>query len=306
MKIIDAHTHLWLRQDAVVDGKTVRTTHSGRSHFMGEERQMLPPFMIDGQNTAEVLLSNMDYAQVSAAVVTQEFIDGNQNKYLSDVQKRYPERFCVFGLSDYFRPGFAEHARVLVEEHRFRGMSVPGHRLKTSKQTVRLNSKEMMEMFGIMDKNEAILSLCLSEEEEQITEIKEVIRTYPKLKIAVGHFGMVTGKNWDSQIELAHHPNVFIELGGTTWLFNHEFYPFPSAIEAICQAIDRVGADKLMWGSDYPRTITAITYRMSYDFILKSNRLTLSEKECLMHRNAQAFYGFGELTDLPYIKNMSE
>ena len=35
---------------------------------------------------------------------------------------------------------------------------------------------------------------------------------------------------------------------------------------------------KLMWGSDYPRTITAITYRMSYDFIIKSSLLTEEEK----------------------------
>ena len=31
---------------------------------------MLTPFMIDGVISAEVFLSNMDYAQVSAAVVT--------------------------------------------------------------------------------------------------------------------------------------------------------------------------------------------------------------------------------------------
>ena len=42
-----------------------------------------------------------------------------------------------------------------------------------------------------------------------------------------------------------------------------------------------VGADKLMWGSDYPRTITAITYKMSYDFILKTNDLTdKGKKDC--------------------------
>ena len=41
---------------------------------MGEVRQMVPPFMVDGVNSAEVFLSNMDYAQVSAAVITQEFI----------------------------------------------------------------------------------------------------------------------------------------------------------------------------------------------------------------------------------------
>ena len=61
-----------------------------------------------------------------------------------------------------------------------------------------------------------------------------------------------------------------------------------------------------MWGSDYPRTITAITYRMSYDFVEKSKELTDTEKALFLGENAQRFYGFGNLPNLPYIKNMSE
>ena len=64
--------------------------------------------------------------------------------------------------------------------------------------------------------------------------------------------------------------------------------------------------DKLMWGSDYPRTITAITYRMSYDFVLKSSELTHEEKALFLGRNAERFYSFQHLVELPYIKNMSE
>lgn len=61
-----------------------------------------------------------------------------------------------------------------------------------------------------------------------------------------------------------------------------------------------------MWGSDYPRTITAITYKMSYDFILKADGLTDMEKALFLGENARRFYGFGSLPDLPYVKNMSE
>ena len=49
--IIDAHAHLWLRQDTTVDGLPIRTLENGRSLFMGEIRQMLPPFMVDGVNS---------------------------------------------------------------------------------------------------------------------------------------------------------------------------------------------------------------------------------------------------------------
>ena len=100
--IIDAHSHLWLKQDTVVEGLPIRTLENGRSLFMGEVRQMLPPFMTDGVNSAEVFLSNMDYAQVSAAVVTQEFIDGFQNDYLAEVAVRYPDRFFVCGMCEFW------------------------------------------------------------------------------------------------------------------------------------------------------------------------------------------------------------
>ena len=101
--IIDAHAHLWLRQDTVVDDLPIRTLDNGRSLFMGEIRQMVPPFMVDGVNSAEVFLSNMDYAQVSAAVITQEFIDGIQNEYLAEVVSRYPGRLCFFGKVEFIK-----------------------------------------------------------------------------------------------------------------------------------------------------------------------------------------------------------
>ncbi|MDE6340650.1 MAG: amidohydrolase, partial [Muribaculaceae bacterium] len=57
---------------------------------------------------------------------------------------------------------------------------------------------------------------------------------------------------------------------------------------------------------DYPRTITAITYKMSYDFIIKSDEMSHEQKILFLGENAKKFYGFNNLVDLPYIKNMSE
>lgn len=304
-KIIDAHSHLWLRQDTSWNGMPVRTLKNGRSFFLTEEVQMVPPFMIDGVNSAEVFLSNMNYAQVGGAVVVQEFIDGIQNDYLAKVKSNYPERFFVFGMCDYFKPGFYDTAASLIDSG-FKGIAIPGHRLILSDGRVNLNSPEMMKMFHLMEDKGVILSLCLAENNLQNGEIKEVIEECPRLKIAIGHFGMVTAPGWENQIKLALNDNVMIESGGITWLFNKEFYPFNGAVRAIREAIDMVGADKLMWGSDYPRTITAITYKMSYDFILNTNDLTDREKRLFLGENAEKFYGFSNLPDLPYVKNMSE
>ena len=306
MTIIDAHSHLWYVQDTSWNGQRISPLPNGRSMFLGEERQMLPPFMIDGHNTAEVFLSNMDYAQVGAAVVVQELIDGMQNSYLKTVAERYPDRFFLCGMADYLRPGFYEQALRLIAIDKFRGLAIPGHRLITDTQRVRLNSDEMMRMFRLMEANHVLLSVTLADGDLQVGELQEVISECPWLKIAIGHFGMPTADGWKEQVKLARNKNVMIESGGITWLYNSEFYPFPSAVRAIREAADLVGWDKLMWGSDYPRTITAITYRMSYDFVLKSAELSDDAKRLFLGENACRFYGFHDLPELPYVKNMSE
>jgi predicted TIM-barrel fold metal-dependent hydrolase len=140
----------------------------------------------------------------------------------------------------------------------------------------------------------------------QVAQMEGIIQECPQLKIIIGHFGMVTRPDWMSQIRLARHENVYVESGGITWLFNDEFYPFPSAVQAIREAADEVGVDKLMWGSDYPRTITAITYKMSYDFIVKSPLLTEEEKAKFLGENARRLFGFGDLPVPKHVKNMSE
>ena len=292
--IIDAHSHLWLRQDTQVDGKRILSLKNGRSIFMDEEVQMLPPFMIDGVNSAEVFLSNMNYAQVAAAVVVQEVIDGCQNDYLADVQQRYPDRFFCMGLA-----WNAEQAQA-VSDAGLCGIAIPGHRVHEPLHT-------LMPVFKLMEQRDMVLSMCLGDDEAQIAEMREIIQECPRLRVAIGHFGMVTTPSFRSQVMLAREGDrVMIESGGITWLYNSEFYPYPSAVRSIREAAEWVGMDRLMWGSDYPRTITAITYRMSYDFVSKSSELTADEKALFLGGNAERFYDLKNLPELPYIKNMSE
>lgn len=304
-KIIDAHAHLWLKQDTEINGQKIKTLDNGKSIFMGELRQMLPPFITDGRNTAEVFLSNMDYAQVSAAVITQEYIDGLQNTYLWEVQKKYPNRFLCCGMFDVRQPNYLIHAKGLIDSG-FKALKIPAQRFISSEERLYLTSEPLMEIFKLMETNDILLSIDLADGDTQVGEMKEIISEYPNLRIAIGHFAMVTRPKWQEQIKLAQNKNVMIESGGITWLFNDEFYPFKGAVKAIKEAADLVGMDKLMWGSDYPRTITAITYRMSYDFILKSKEIEEENKARFLGFNAEKFYRFKNLIDLPYIKNMSE
>ena len=170
--IIDAHAHLWLKQDTIVDDLPIKTLDNGRSLFMGEVRQMIPPFMIDGVNSAEVFLSNMDYAQVSAAVITQEFIDGFQNDYLLDVARRYSNRFFICGMCEYRQPGYFEQGKELIAQG-FKAIKIPAQRLFLKSGRVMLTCDEMMQFFRYRDALDIILSIDLAHGDVQGADLEE-------------------------------------------------------------------------------------------------------------------------------------
>ncbi len=287
--IIDAHAHLWKEQKGKVDGRDVFPVGNGKSNFGGEIRQMVPPYMTDGFNSVERFIANMDYAGVNGAVITQEVIDGSQNDYLLEATKKYPDRLKICTL-------YLENEPLIIDG--FDGIKICAGRLKEQ------NLLKHEFVFEIADKNKMFISIDLADGDLQTKELGVIANKYPNLRIAIGHFGMVTRDNWLEQIKLAKKENVFIESGGITWLFNEEFYPYPSAIKAIKEAAEICGIEKLMWGSDYPRTMVEITYKMSFDFVLKSRDLTDEEKEKFLFENARNFYGFDALPELEEIKNM--
>ena len=286
--IIDAHAHLWKKQNGILNGKPVVHVGKGVSDFGGEMRPMMPPSMTDGENTAERFLANMDYAGVSGAVITQEYIDGNQDSYLLSCRS---DRIKICALYE---------EKPLGNIESFDGIKICAGRLEDK------NLLNHLEPFKVADEKGKFISIDLADGNEQTEMMEKIIKMFPDLRIAIGHFGMVTRENWQSQIELAKNKNVFIESGGITWLFNDEFYPYPSAIKAIKEAAEIAGFEKLMWGSDYPRTMTAITYKMSLDFVSKSTEISEENKKLFLGENAVNFYGFKDLPIPEKIRNMVE
>jgi len=289
--MIDAHLHLWEKQHGMVNGLPVYDLGGGRSQFGDVVRQMTPAYMTDGVNSVERLLANMDFAQVAGAVVTQEYIDGNQDEYLRRVRAENPIRIRVSALYE---------ERPLGDISWADGIKICAGRLSDPDLT------RLDDVFARAAGEDKFIGLDLADGDTQVASLREMIQQYPDVRMAIGHFGMVTTKGWQEQIRLAQNPNVYVESGGITWLFNAEFYPYPSAVRAILEARDICGMEKLMWGSDYPRTMTAITYRMSWDFVDKSPLLTGEEKQLFFHRNAEKFYRFRDLPEMPYVHHMAE
>lgn len=287
--VVDAHLHLWEKQNGRVNGRPVVGVGNGKSDFGGAVRQMMPPYMEDDKNTVERLIANMDYACVAGCVVTQEYIDGNQDAYLLSAKAKYPDRIKICSL-------YEERDDFLLEG--VDGVKICAGRLADQ------DLKKLLPVFQKVERAGKFISIDLADGDAQTEDMEYLIAQCPELKIAIGHFGMVTTEGWQKQIALAKHNNVYVESGGLTWLFHKEFYPYPSAIDAILEARDICGIEKLMWGSDYPRTMTDITYTMAVRFIAESDKLSEEEKRAFLGENAVKFYEFGKLPVMEEIPNM--
>jgi len=295
MMIIDAHMHLWDRIEGDI-GEPVRSIGNGFITIGDRKMLGMPPYLLDGRCPYEIALAVMDAAGVYAAVITQEYLDGNQNAYLAEVQKKCPERFFVHGLLDFYKPErLSDEFEVVIRKYAFRGIKVPAMNLPKAKPRICLNDPNPMAVFERMEKLGMILSIDLAYGDSQVEELRDVARSFPALTITIGHFAAVNRKDWLKQLRLAEEPNIYIESGGITWLFRHEHPPFNAAQEAFRIAAEQVGVEKLMWGSDHPRTMVDFTYEQTLDFLLHGcTFFPDSEKAAILGGTALKIYGFSQ------------
>jgi len=293
--IIDAHIHLWDKVDGNV-GLPVKAHRNGIISI-GESRYVgMPPLLLDGRCPYEAALAVMDAAGVAAAVVTQEYLDGNQNEYLAEIQKLYPERFFVHGLLEFRQPySLEEEFSAVNERYGFKGIKLPASYMTDTEPRIYLTDKRLMNIFEKMERRGMILSVDLEYGDAQVDKMREVARAFPDLIITIGHFAMAGRDGWLKQLSLGEEANVYIESGGITWLFRHEGPPFPGAQEAFRMAVEVVGAEKLMWGSDFPRTLVDFTYEQTLDFLIGGcDYLTADQRSAILGGTAAKLFGFDE------------
>jgi len=292
--IIDAHMHIWDKVHGLVQGKIpVKPLKNGMISIGKTPVLGMPATLLDSAARAEFVLAEFDAAGVDTGVVVQEYLDGEQNNYMLKIAKKYPGRFFMHGLPNFYKPGAVAREASKLFAKGFRGLKFPAGHFAAVK--LELDDKRLMPIYEQMEAEGHVMSIDLDTGALQVPAMERILKAHPKLKVAVGHFGLVTrGKKdeWLTQIRLAKHENVYIESGGIIWLFRHEGWPFPGAIAAFKRAIKEVGVEKLMWGSDWPRTMVDFTYRQSISFIRdRENGLSPEQKAAILGGNAARLYG---------------
>ncbi len=286
--IIDAHMHLWNQLHGNIGRDLpVQAVRDGIVQLGDTQMQAMPAYMHDCAARAEYFVAEMDAAGIDLGVVVQENMDGEQNDYCLEVLERFPDRFLVHALPNYWELDNVESEALALLDRGFCGLKLPAGHLAGQ---IELDHPRLMPIYRTMEQKQSVLAVDLSEGDQQVPALRRILEAYPTLRVALGHFGMPNRGGWPAQLELCQFENVYLETGGILWLYRAEGYPFPSVIAALSQAADQVGIQKLMWGSDWPRTMVDFTYRQSIQFLQESDQLSSADQTWLFGRSAATLY----------------
>ena len=277
--IIDAHTHIFPE----------RIRRNREKYFADEpafkKLYQSPKSRLIG---AREMLASMDDSQVDKAVVfgfpwKAPLLFKQHNDYISEVVKRYPQRFIGLGCFDPFSDGVAEETRRCLQKAGLSGIGELAFYQTGIENSSLPRLEPVMEICRGLDlpvlihTNEPIGHSYPGKTPNTLAQIYQLIQTFPRNKIVLAHWG--GGLFFFSLLKkevIEALKNVYFDTAASPYLYDADVYRL---------AIQRVGVEKILFGSDFP-LLPPIRY---FDEI-KTAGLSEDEMQQICGLNAAALF----------------
>jgi predicted TIM-barrel fold metal-dependent hydrolase len=92
-------------------------------------------------------------------------------------------------------------------------------------------------------------------------------------------------------LTLANHDNVTVKISGACTL-SHEPFPYRDLWDPLGRIFDAFGLDRCMWGTDWTRAVTFLTYEQGVEAFRATDRLSDSDRAALMGETVQRVYNW--------------
>ena len=214
----------------------------------------------------ESLLHQMDENGVELAVLIQ--MNGQTNNdYQFECVRRYPGRFASVVIVDTDSPDATQHLAWLAE----RGAS--GVRLRPSTRSPGSDPLVLWRTAAELGLPVSCGSGCLNTEFAS-NEFAQLIESLPDLNVILEHMGSINQPDSEGPpyplrqkvLSLARFPNVHVKIHGLGEFCSRvmpvkEPFPFEEPIPPLLDMVyGAFGAERMMWGSDFPPVSTREGY----------------------------------------------
>ncbi len=270
--IIDSHTHVW---------------HSAPS-YPDPGATIVSPL---DEVSPDLLTDYMDDEGVSRAVLVQPQCSAEDNALVSEQAHAHPSRFVAVCVVDPHKEGAGRQLLRWTE----RGCR--GVRLRPRVEAAVLEEICETEMWAQVVASGLVVNILCGV--ENLKDIYSIAERAPAVPLLLDHLGYpdvgegTLGPTFKALLRLSGLPNVFVKLSGY-YHFSHEPYPYHDCWDLVRAAYDTFGAQRLLWGSDFPHCLLRGGYgrqvrlaEQYFDFISPEDLLAI------MSRNAQRLYWRG-------------
>lgn len=265
--LIDAHVHIWDLPDPVATPFPYRSA------------------------TLETLLANLNAVGMQRAVLVQPSVYQTDHTYLRTVVTTCPERFAAVALLDPFSPHASSILDELVETIPLRGI-----RFRLNDRTAS-EASDSPEIHAVLNRIEQLgLTLSVLTSPPGLDAIHRIAYQHPDLRIVLDHLGspnraaLADAAYLRSLRAIQQTPNVWLKLSGF-YAFSSEPYPYLDCQPLAHHLLHSFGANRLVWGSDFPFSCARHTYQECVDQLsLLLPDLTETEADQLRFASASSLW----------------
>jgi predicted TIM-barrel fold metal-dependent hydrolase len=263
--VIDCHMHVCPKVGGTDDRLPYQGGVYGKARGAQGVVQLLPPCFERTDSPPELALAHMDGVGVDRAFLVQGPMYGFHNRYVAGAVARWPDRFLGFCLVDPSRGQEAAEELADCRERGLRGLKIEWPAAEGMAPGISLVGDAEWRVWQRAAEREMILYLHLHRGAEQVEHVRRIVGDLG-LKVIIAHLGGAPSDGWEEQVRLANEEKVWIGCSALPQATREDF-PAPKAQELLRKAVDMVGAEKIMWGSDYPSTLKSFTYAQTLDWV---------------------------------------
>jgi L-fuconolactonase len=238
MRIIDPHVHVWKNDPA----------------FPWAPETVHPP---SHDATPEMLLELMAASGVEKTVLVQVIHYRWDNRYTAEALKRYPDKFMGVCRVNPEDPAAPDHLSYWTEQHGFHGVRLSPAADATGDW---FRGALMDPLFRRAA--ELRVPMLILTKPDRLPDLAQLLERHPGLDVVVDHMADCPPQveaQVGKLLSLARYPRVYVKISHT-WGLSREAYPWRDTHDLVRRVYAAFGAQRLMWGTDWPVCLAHTDY----------------------------------------------
>lgn len=230
-------------------------------HVVSDDQQKYPRKVTSGASgewvqdmTSETVLSLNARAGIDKTVLVQAYSAYMyDNSYTADCAAKNPDRFASVCILDPTQSDAPDQLTYWVKQRGMRGI-----RLFTTTETEGTWLDDPR-TFPVWERAASLgMPICIMALFHQIPRVRSVLERFPNVTVALDHLAvprLSAGPPYGSVqplFELVRFPNLYLKFSSVSLYAARRGKSTPK--EFFTRLIDRFGARRLMWGSNFPAT----------------------------------------------------